>query len=211
MSDLGGWYRKARLRIAALVDESVAARPVPATPQWSVHDVIAHLAGICEDAVSGNMHGVTTDPWTAAQVERGRGRSTAELFAVWDEYAPLVEANLSSPTGSRSYTAVIDICTHEADVRQALGMGVEVPVDVLAWAAAILRSTFAAGVAEAGIDAVEVQASDFEWFRGRLGRRTVDEVCAYCWSADPAPYLEHWFVFGRAEHSLGEIDPAARA
>jgi hypothetical protein len=49
-----------------------------------------------------------------------------------------------------------------------------------------------------------VEVSDLELFRARLGRRTVDEVCAYGWSADPAPYLDHWFVFGVAERSLGE-------
>jgi hypothetical protein len=49
-----------------------------------------------------------------------------------------------------------------------------------------------------------VNASDLQWFRGRLGRRTADEVCAYGWSANPAPYLDHWFIFGRADRSLGE-------
>jgi hypothetical protein len=50
-----------------------------------------------------------------------------------------------------------------------------------------------------------VQAPPFEVCRGRLGRRTIDEVCSYSWSADPAPYLDAWFIFGTAQQSLGEV------
>jgi hypothetical protein len=51
---------------------------------------------------------------------------------------------------------------------------------------------------------VRVSASDAEWFRGRLGRRTVDEVRRLDWSTEPTPYLDVWFIFGRADVSLGE-------
>ncbi len=203
--DLGDAYRQARHRICELVNAENAALVVPATPEWSVHDVLAHLAGISEDAVSGNMDGVTTDSWTAAQVERGRSKSLAELIEMWSTNAPLVEAVLSSPEGVRSDRAVIDIHTHEVDLLHALGRPITVPEDVLSWASSRLRADFERLVSDAGLPAVAVRASDFEWFRGRLGRRTVDEVCAYDWSADPAPYLVCWFVFGRAERSLGEV------
>lgn len=96
--DLGQAYQQARLRICALVDNEDAGLMVPATPEWRVHDVVAHLVGITEDALSGNMDGVTTDAWTAAQVERGRSKSVAELIEMWSSNAPLVEAVLSSPS-----------------------------------------------------------------------------------------------------------------
>jgi len=203
--DLGEAYRQARLRICAMVNADNAALVVPATPEWNVHDVLAHLAGITEDALSGNMDGVTTDAWTAAQVERGRSKSSAELIEMWSANAPLVEVVLSSPEGVKSDRAVIDIHTHEVDLLHALGRPIAVPEDVLSWVTGRLRSDFDCSVAQVGLPAVEVRISDFEWFRGRLGRRTVDEVCAYEWSADPAPYLACWFVFGRAERSLGEV------
>jgi uncharacterized protein (TIGR03083 family) len=205
--DLGAWYRASRLRISALVVERVADVAVPATPGWDVHDLVAHLAGVVTDAVSGNMEGVTTDPWTAAQVERGRGRSVAELLVEWEAGAPLVEAFLSSASAEDISTAargVIDVHTHEADLCGALGRPVELPADVLAWGAGLLRNEFDATVAATGLPPVEVTAEDLEWFRGRLGRRTAAEVCQYNWSQDPAPYLDAWFVFGRAVESLGE-------
>jgi uncharacterized protein (TIGR03083 family) len=203
-TDLGEMYRSARVRIGALVSDEIGSVPVPATPLWTVHDVVAHLAGVTEDVRTGNMEGVTTDPWTAAQVERGRSKTVAQLLAMWDEYAFLIEGFLSSPDGASAFRAVLDIHTHEADLLNALGRPIDLPDEFLAWMTPLLQSDFAEQVAAAGSAPITVDASDLQWFRGRLGRRTAEEVCGYGWSADPAPYLDHWFVFGRAERSLGE-------
>ena len=203
-ADLGDMYRAARVRISALVSDEIGTVPVPATPLWDVHDVVAHLAGVTEDVHTGNMDGVTTDPWTAAQVERGRTKSVADLVAMWTEYAPQVEWFLSTPDGASAYRAVLDIHTHEADLLKALRRPVDLPAEFLTWMTPLLRDGFDEAVAEAGLPAATVNANDLQWFRGRLGRRTADEVRAYGWSVDPAAYLDHWFIFGRAERSLGE-------
>ncbi len=205
--DPGYFYRTCRERITALVsdpsvDESVV---VPSTPEWTVHDVVAHLSGISDDATTGNMGGAPGEAWTAAQVERGRTKSLQELLDQWARTSPMLEAVFSSPDGSPMLAGVIDVHTHEADLRHALGLPVEVPAEFLAWVAERFRDGLAKQVATAGLPPVSVDASDLEWFRGRLGRRTTAEVCAYGWSADPAPYLEHFFVFGRADRSLGEV------
>jgi uncharacterized protein (TIGR03083 family) len=207
--DLGRWYGDARQRITSLVvgGEHLGEVPVPATPGWDVHDLIAHVVGVVTDAVTGNMDGVTTDQWTAAQVERGRGRPIADLLDEWEAGSPLVEEFLSSSPADGTSTAargVIDIHTHEADLLGALDRPIVLPAEVLTWGATLLAQEFHAAVASGGLPPVEVEASHLEWFRGRLGRRTVDEVCAYGWSRDPGPYLDLWFVFGRAEASLGE-------
>jgi uncharacterized protein (TIGR03083 family) len=206
--DLGRWYGDARQRIKSLVvGDHVDELPVAATPGWKVHDLIAHLAGVVTDAVTGNMDGVTTDQWTAAQVERGRGRPVADLLDEWEAGSPLVEAFLSSSPADGTSTAsraIIDIHTHEADLLGALDRPVVLPAHVLGWGATLLAREFHAAVASAGLPPVEVEASDLDWFRGRLGRRTVAEVCAFDWSRDPGPYLDLWFVFGRAEAPLGE-------
>jgi uncharacterized protein (TIGR03083 family) len=202
--DLGAAYRDARLRIAALVSDEVGDLAVPATPGWNVHDVVAHVTGVVDDATAGNMEGAPGEAWTAAQVARGVGRSVAEMVAGWHEKAPLIEMFLSSPEGGSRAAAVFDIHTHECDLLTALGRPVGVPADVLDWIGQSFREGFAKQVREAGLPDVSVDVSDLELFRGRLGRRTTDEVRAYGWSADPTPYLDHWFVFGVAERSLGE-------
>ena len=81
--DRGARYDAARQRIAALVGGDVApGTRVPATPGWSVHDVVAHLAGVARDALTGNMEAAPGDAWTAAQVARSVGVPIAELLDV---------------------------------------------------------------------------------------------------------------------------------
>lgn len=204
--DLGALYRAARERITDLVSaEGVdPVAPVPATPEWTIHDVIAHLSGIAADATSGNMAGAPGDEWTAAQVTRGAGKTIATLVGEWRQTGPMLEGFLATPAGANASAAVMDIHTHEADLRHALGLALDVPADFLAWAASSMRESFAGQCAEAGLAPVEVVAGDLEWFRGRLGRRTEAEVSAYGWSTDPGPYLDTFYVFGRATASLNE-------
>lgn len=192
--DLGVLYRGARERVCSLVSDEVAALAVAATPAWNVHDVVAHLAGIVEDGIAGNMEGAPGEAWTAAQVERGRSKSVSELVAQWTEMAPLMEAALSSPGGDMRWRAVADIHTHECDLRTALGLPLALPDDFLAWVHPVLSE----GLSEL------VDAPATEWFRGRFGRRTADEVRAYDWKVDPDAHLDAFFIFGRAERSLGE-------
>lgn len=203
--DHGEAYKDARKRISRRVAEGVdPTLPVAATPEWTVHCVIAHLAGVAADASTGNMEGAPGQAWTAAQVARGAGRTLAEMIAGWEQTGPSIESFLSSPAGEAASAAVMDIHTHEADLRLALGLPTEVPAEFLMWAGGSLRQGFAEAVTEAGLPPVAVMASDFDWFRGRLGRRTEAEVSAYGWSADPEPYLDSFFIFGRANTSLGE-------
>jgi uncharacterized damage-inducible protein DinB len=51
--DLGASYRAARERITALVsaDGVDMSRRVPATPEWALHDVLSHLAGVDRKSV----------------------------------------------------------------------------------------------------------------------------------------------------------------
>jgi len=204
--DLGGLYSAARERISALVtaDGIDPDLKVPATPEWTVRDVLAHLSGIAADATSGNMAGAPGDEWTAAQVARGAGRTIGEMVAEWSQTGPMLAGFLSTPEGANASAAVMDVYTHEADLRHALGLPVAIPVNFLAWSGPAMRDGFAEAVAAAGLPQVEVTAPDFEWFRGRLGRRTPAEVAAFDWSADPAPYLDSFYIFGRAATSLRE-------
>ena len=201
--DLGATYRASRLRIAELVDDSVADRHVPATPAWSAHDVVAHLAGVLNDVAAGNLEGAATAPWTAAQVERGRDKAVAQVVEEWAGAAAGFEAFLSSPAGVNASAAVMDVSCHETDLRAAFGLAPALSGEMLAWAAGSMREAFDSQVAAAGLPAVKIDVSDFEMFRGRLGRRTRDEVSAFGWSADPAPYLDLFFIFGPTDRPVG--------
>ena len=126
MTEVADHYRTARLRITELVlalDDEDLTRAVPACPGWTVHDVVSHIIGVADDAVHGRMDGVATEPWTAAQVDRGRGMSTADLLERWTEQAPVFESLPLPPQ------AVIDLTTHEQDIRGAVDQpGAETPM-----------------------------------------------------------------------------------
>lgn len=200
----GIFYRECRERVIALVVGADEWRVVPATPLWNVHDVLAHLSGVAHDAVTGNLDGVTTDPWTDAQVQRGRSMSVQELVAQWQQEGPVLDEVFASASGGTMARGVIDVLTHEADLRNALGAPFHVPADALAWAADVLRRSFLERVAAGGLPPVEIACGDAAWFRGMLGRLTEHEVRGLAWSQPCDDYLDHFFSFGRAQRSLDE-------
>jgi uncharacterized protein (TIGR03083 family) len=203
--DLGELYRASRTRITEMVSDDVADVPVQATPAWTVHDLVAHVTGVVTDVLAGNTDGAATDPWTAAQVERCRDRTVSEMIDEWATTAPTFEAFLSTPAGEVAARAVLDVHCHEADLCQALGLPAKAPDEFLSWVTPFLMVDFDQQVAAQGLPAVKVEAPPVEIFRGRLGRRTADEVRRFSWSADPSPYLDAWFIFGQADRSLGEM------
>jgi uncharacterized protein (TIGR03083 family) len=209
--DLAALYREGRARFGALARElspAELASPVPACPRWTVHDVIAHVAGVAEDSAAGNLAGAPGDEWTARHVERGRDVPLEELLARWEAGAPALEAFLAA--NPRRWAAVLDVNAHEQDVRGAVdrpgardnatirtlvpGMlkGIDVPAPL------VVRTED--GEVRVGPDSGEspvvLSTSRFEAFRWRLGRRSRAQVAAMDWSADPSPYLDHLFVFG---------------
>jgi uncharacterized protein (TIGR03083 family) len=206
-ADPGILYRSCRERIMALlsgpgIDPDLV---VPATPAWTIHDVVAHIAGVANDARNGNMAGAPGEAWTAAQVERGRGRSVADLLAQWDDDGAILDGVFSGANGGMMAAGIFDVHTHEADLRQALGLPLAVPTEFLDWCVPQLSGGFHQRVAERGLPTVEVSAVPLDWFRGRFGRRTETEVSAFGWSADPVPYFDSFFIFGRAAASLHEV------
>ena len=93
----------------------------PATPEWRVHDVLAHLVGVTDDVVNGRLDGIASDPWTAAQVDARRDRSVAELLAEWDERRAAVRDGARRRAARVGGQALFDAATHEHDLRHALG------------------------------------------------------------------------------------------
>ncbi len=206
-------YRDTRLRIRGLVTEADGAGDtiVPACPSWRVRDVVAHLTGVCDDILTGNLDGVATDPWTQAQVERRAERPLAEVIEEWDDVGPRVEA-LFGPGGALPQL-VFDEVTHEHDLRGALrrpGARDDVAVDVgLGFLVEGMNASFGQGdlpavrvccraeewVLGEGEPAVTVTASAFDLLRSFSGRRTIDQIAALDWSDDPARWFAA-FTFG---------------
>lgn len=191
---------------------------VPCTPGWTARDVLSHQAGIPDDAFNGRMDGAPGEAWTAAQVERNASFGVDELLDRWmghhEQFAELLEQiDQSAPP--------VDCHTHEHDLRHALGRPgnrehlivgamAATAAESLADAPAALRITFAGGrVVETGVGGPEVSLSidEFEYFRSRLGRRSVRQLASYDWSGDPdaiAAVQRAWWIFGHAAEDIVE-------
>jgi uncharacterized protein (TIGR03083 family) len=199
--------------VSAASDAALGAR-VPACPAWSVRDVVAHLTAVAEDVVAGRLAGPPSDDETAAQVARFAGRDVTEILARWASIAPRFEYLIGR---SRVRAAVIDIASHEHDIRGAIGRpGARDAAAVwhsAEWLLAGLRpavpllvivedAQFRLGPGS-GTE-LSLTTSRFEAFRWRMGRRSAGQLAALDWSGDPAPVIGHLVVFGPAAHDVVE-------
>jgi uncharacterized protein (TIGR03083 family) len=120
--DLAGLYRETRLRLTELVsglDAAALATAVPACPGWAVRDVVAHLTAVAEDAVAGKLTGPPPDEVTAAQVARLADVDVPGLLDRWAVATQQFEHRIDA---FKVWPAVIDVASHEQDIRGALGM-----------------------------------------------------------------------------------------
>ena len=144
MADLAEIYATTRKELSSFVSsltEEELERPVPATPGWSVRDVIAHLAGDLERiavgdfpreffAALGSEQGVAElNAWTARHVADRRGRPLQDVLDEWEDaaaaLAPMIRGDAPWPEGVLPFAAhvlVTDIGVHQQDVYGALGL-----------------------------------------------------------------------------------------
>jgi uncharacterized protein (TIGR03083 family) len=200
------------------LDEAGASAAVPTCPMWTVHDVVAHVAGVVDDALAGRLDGVATEPWTAAQVDARRGRPVAEIVAEWNEAAPAFEGLLDH-IGPPGCQAVLDVVTHEHDIRTALGAAGHRDSDAVEVGLTFVAPRFVEVAAESGLsvgvaattgarwgdeDAPLVLAgTPFELVRALTGRRSVEQLRALDWRGDCEPVI--------ASFTYGPFHPAEQA
>jgi uncharacterized protein (TIGR03083 family) len=199
-------------RLRELLSGADGSATVPSCPEWRVHDVLAHLVGLCDDWVHHRLDGYASTAWTADQVGRYGDVVLADLFGRWSDlvrdFAHLDDDPLMGPPARWAFG---DAVVHEADLRGALAAG-RVPPDavllslkgsIVRWrevlnradppATLIVRPTDAREwrLGTAAIDSpVVVTPTAYELFRALAGRRTQEQVRAWPWSADPDRILK---------------------
>lgn len=178
MGELGSAYEETRERISDVVRGAGAGAAdvvVPACPDWSVRDLLAHLTGNCADIITGTVEGAATPDWTARQVDERRGRSLGEIVEEWAEVAPQVAPLLDDFPGRYGQMLVADVISHEHDIRGTLGQsgardssGIPIALDFLA---SVFLHT---GVSALGLPPIEVRAGEQRWVAGTGGPATGD-------------------------------------
>jgi uncharacterized protein (TIGR03083 family) len=197
-------YREVRARTTELVRAAPAEAMeaiAPATPDWRVRDVLAHLVGVTADVAEGRLEGVATDPWTAVQVDARRERSVDEMLTEWDDYGARFEVALVDLPTALGGQAVFDAITHEQDIRHALDTPGGRDSDAVAIAfefccgartnmgVPAMRVVTEAGevIAGTGEPFVTLETTQFEFIRAFSGRRSPDEIAKYEWSSPVDP------------------------
>ncbi|RAS68941.1 uncharacterized protein (TIGR03083 family) [Lentzea atacamensis] len=179
-------YRESRHRTVGItmgLSTEELARPVPACPEWTVHQLIAHLAGVAADFASGRVEGSPGEEWTARHVAEREGVPVLDLLEQWNASTE----RLDKIPGQ----IAMDAITHEADLRAAVGRE-RLPdhpwrttlTGIVTRYLPDLTVTTEFGVIGTGHVALEVDG--YELWRAFFGRRSRKQMEAWHWS-EPYP------------------------
>jgi uncharacterized protein (TIGR03083 family) len=223
--DYGAAYEEARLRIFELareLSEEELQKKVPATPDWTAKDLIAHMVGVAADVSSGNVEGVGSASWTEAQVIDRRPRPIEDILDEWEKLASQIAESIEFFPRTMAAMLAGDLAIHEQDLRGAVdrpgardSLSVQIGLDTYAF-------RFRRRIEQEGLPPILISNGDREWvaegepaatvtgltfelFRSLTGRRTPAEMeTRLMWTGDSTRYLPLMPLYGIPESSLGE-------
>jgi uncharacterized protein (TIGR03083 family) len=170
MADLAAVYDETRQRISAVVtslDDAALNTPAPATPGWTVRDLVAHLTGDLAALLASDLPATffsnlgdadeqaKLNVWTEQMVQERRGRSIAEVVDEWATLTPKAWSMLSSSgdkalLGFADRILTTDVAVHEQDIYGALDIVRERECAALRIASATYVGVMGARLAGAG-------------------------------------------------------------
>lgn len=238
--DAGDVYETLRQRVTSTVrscEPGELERVVPATPEWCVRDVLAHVVGLAADLNASRFPAPGDDPaaWTAQQVEARRAVPLDELLAEWDREGPVFAGGLRLFGAEVGAHFVADLHAHHTDVLAALGRpGDDDPATValaLAHYAGFLHDQLVADrwgavelVTDGGVRRVgppdapvraRVSGAPLDLVRSLSGRRTLAQIRALSWDGAADAFLA-WYRAALAATGSYELpvvprDPGPRS
>ena len=190
-------YRESRQRTTGLamgLGAEDLARTVPACPEWTVHQLVAHLAGVAADTAAGRLDGAPGPEWTARHVAERADVPVLDLLEQWNTDGDKLT---KTPT-----QMVMDAVAHEADLRAVLGRE-RVPDHV--WQVLLTGIvtryltdlTVKTEFGTIGEGPVVVEADGYEFWRAFFGRRSREQMESWGWST-PFPVENATFFPPRA-------------
>ncbi|MDL5155589.1 maleylpyruvate isomerase family mycothiol-dependent enzyme [Actinomycetospora termitidis] len=209
-------YRSGRARVVELVEDlpdDRSGRVVPACPDWTVRDLLAHLVGTAADVTARRTSGLAGPDWTAAHVAARRGVDVPTLLAEWDRH---VDATADALEDRRVPVTVLgDLLVHEGDLAESLGAP-QPPWDGWASTASVLVRQVIKGIR--GRETLVVRAGGTEWrspddaapdtvrsvvsvdlyelYRGLQSRRSRDQMRRWDWDGPTDPWIDALPVHG---------------
>ena len=204
--DWGRLYRENVAAVASLAadltDEQLHTH-LPATPAWNVHDVLAHLAGGADDAVTGRMDDAPGPEWTARHVGERAGLPVDLLMV---ELHATTEAVVASTVDNPRPALVWNIAVHHADLHEALGLArladrfwAPVLDAVGPWRLGDLPASVRCGDRTWGRGGPVVEVDPYELFRAVFSRRSRVQMQAWGYPVLDGDQLDSLCVFGPRE------------
>ena len=225
MNEASAAYKECRERIGGIATNlgpDDLNLTVPACPEWTVADLIAHLVGIAEDFGAGNFEKAGSDAWTKAQIARHSKLAMPALIDEWEAISRQLDPTLDKVRPGAAAMLIGDAVTHEHDLRGALNLPGARDTDAIWIALERYVRRFGKRIKDAGLPSVvvrcegrewqagvlepsvELEAERFELLRALTGRRTVQEIASLAWAGDPKPYIELVSSYPVARRSLKE-------
>ena len=189
MADLADVYEQTRREVISFVeglDEEDLRTSLPATPDWTVRDVVAHLTGDVACIVRGDFPReffesfgdeaavIPLNRWTLGHVESRRDKTLAEVVSEWDvvtekELLPMIRGDVSWPEGVPPFAdrvLLTDLGVHQQDIYGAFGIergrdGVPVKIGSSGYIV-----TMGLRLASDGVGALKLEAPDKSWVAG---------------------------------------------
>jgi uncharacterized protein (TIGR03083 family) len=193
-------------RVVELVESLNAEeteRSVPACPDWTVTQLLAHMVGLNADVLAGDEPDDHNSTWTQRQVDRRAGREPADLVAEWLDLTQPMQ-DWMREHGSRPLN---DAVIHEQDMRGAVGRPGGRDSDGLVAVRELMAERFATRVRAAHLAPVELRspvwifstgdgdpglelfAPEFDLARALMTRRTADQLRQWSTAGTIDPYL----------------------
>jgi len=172
-------YDELRARVTALmqgISTEQAQTVVPHCPQWTVKDCLAHMIGVPEDVINGQMDGVTTDAWTDRQVQRHAQDSVDDLLTTWLTIAPTFASILPRIPQPVLSQFMFDQANHEQDIRAALKQPGGRDSVAVAVAEGFLRDSLSRNGDIAIAQLADHKLPSFEFLRSLSGRRSLSQI-----------------------------------
>jgi uncharacterized protein (TIGR03083 family) len=199
-------WTNAQGRVIDLVESlnpEEAGRSVPACPDWTVTQLLAHMVGLNADVLAGDEPDDHNSTWTQRQVDHRAGREPADLVAEWRDLTQPMRDWMREHGTRPLHDAVI----HEQDLRGAVGRPGARDSDGLAAVREAMAERFATRVRAAHLAPVELRspawifstgdadpglelfAPDFDLTRALMTRRTADQLRQWSTAGSIDPYL----------------------